>query len=111
MMRSDSLSIRKVRSDEVNYGERELAFDRILDARGRAVTDREVGRPPHRDGVADRVAVDLVVELLLVAAIDEIAHHAVVLEDTDRLRGDDVRGENRVAHIVPSLNGEGPACA
>jgi hypothetical protein len=89
MMRSDSLSIFSVRSEDVNLKStpfclstaRRTCLRRRPECSGRAVADGEVGRAADGDGVANRVAVDLVVELFLVAAIDEIAHHAVVFED------------------------------
>src|SRR5690606_22706375 len=60
----------------------------------------EVGRLADGDGVADFVAVDGVGELLLMAAIDLLGHHEFVFEDHHRLFGEDVRGYNRVCHLV-----------
>jgi hypothetical protein len=79
-------------------GDRDLAFDNILIDGSLAVANGEVSRPANRHGFALLVAVDLAVELVLVTAIDKIAHHHLVFEDHHRLFGNDVRGKGSIGH-------------
>ena len=84
-------------------GDRELAFLHFLDLRGLAAADRELRRPAHQHGVADLVAV--AVELVLIAAIDEVRADEIVVEDHQRRLGDDVRSQHILSHGLVLLGG------
>ena len=86
-------------------GERGLAFGHVLDGGHGAGAHREGRRPADRDRLAGVVAVHLLVEFVLVGAVNEIRHDEVVLEDHQRLVGDDVRVERAVAHALWILLG------
>ena len=62
-------------------GERGLALGHVLHGGDGAGAHRELVRPAHRNGLADFVAVHLLLELVLVGAVHQVRHHEVVFQD------------------------------
>jgi hypothetical protein len=89
----------KVHALELVHGEGELAFLHVLcggNAPSRTV--KSVGRLIEIVSPFSK-PLTLLRKLVLIAAIDEAAHHASVFEDHHRFLGDDVRGQDAICHL------------